>query len=102
MDCCDERYCKNLLFAGDIKESQQAMDETFYLSNIVPQNIQNNADFWHRMEVYCRSLAKRFSDVYVISGPLFLPCTTKEDGYKYVKYQVYLFFFNYISGIPKI
>lgn len=27
---------------------QQSMAETFYLSNIVPQNYENNAGFWNR------------------------------------------------------
>lgn len=27
------------------------MAETFYLSNIVPQNYENNAGFWNRWEV---------------------------------------------------
>ncbi|NXP65962.1 EXOG Nuclease, partial [Chloropsis cyanopogon] len=33
--------------AGDNKFSTRAMAETFYLSNIVPQNYENNAGFWN-------------------------------------------------------
>ncbi|XP_012995085.1 nuclease EXOG, mitochondrial isoform X2 [Esox lucius] len=73
--------------AGDNKSSEQAMAETFYLSNIVPQNYENNAGFWNRLEMYCRDLAKRFDDVWVISGPLSLP-EEGEDGKKTVCYQL--------------
>ncbi|XP_019363646.1 PREDICTED: nuclease EXOG, mitochondrial [Gavialis gangeticus] len=73
--------------AGDNKFSTQAMAETFYLSNIVPQNYENNAGFWNRMEMYCRELTKRFEDVWIVSGPLTLP-QTDDDGKKRVTYQV--------------
>ncbi|NP_001090384.1 nuclease EXOG, mitochondrial [Xenopus laevis] len=73
--------------AGDNKFSTEAMAETFYLSNIVPQNYENNAGFWNRMEMYCRDLTKRFEDVWVVSGPLELP-TSHEDGKKRVTYEV--------------
>lgn len=33
---------------------QRAMAETFYLSNIVPQNYENNAGFWNRWEITCK------------------------------------------------
>ncbi|XP_057314706.1 nuclease EXOG, mitochondrial-like [Hydractinia symbiolongicarpus] len=73
--------------AGDIKSDQGGMSETFYLSNIVPQDYGNNGGFWYRMEVYCRTLAKRYDGVYVISGPLFKP--EKDDsGKKFLKFQV--------------
>lgn len=56
------------------------MDDTFLLSNIVPQDFDNNGDFWNRTEIYCRDLTKKFSDVRVISGPLWLPLDdTKQD-----------------------
>uniref|UniRef100_A0A8D2P352 Nuclease EXOG, mitochondrial n=2 Tax=Zosterops TaxID=36298 RepID=A0A8D2P352_ZOSLA len=73
--------------AGDNKFSTRAMAETFYLSNIVPQNYENNAGFWNRMEMYCRELTERFEDVWVVSGPLTLP-QTNGDGKKSVTYQV--------------
>ncbi|KAF6041403.1 EXOG [Bugula neritina] len=46
--------------AGNFKSNQQAMDDTFYLSNIVPQNIDNNSGFWNRLETYCRDLTEQF------------------------------------------
>ncbi|KAF7708884.1 nuclease EXOG, mitochondrial-like isoform X1 [Silurus meridionalis] len=73
--------------AGDNKFSEQSMAETFYLSNIVPQNYENNAGFWNRFEMYCRELAERFRDVWVISGPLTLP-QAGEDQKKRVSYQL--------------
>ncbi|KAM9417204.1 nuclease EXOG, mitochondrial isoform 1-T1 [Salvelinus alpinus] len=73
--------------AGDNKTSEQSMAETFYLSNIVPQNYENNAGYWNRLEMYCRDLAKRFDDVWVISGPLVLS-EEGADGKKTVSYQV--------------
>ena len=76
----------NTVLSGNNKHDQDAMNETFYLSNIVPQDLDNNANFWYRLEAYCRSLAKRYSDVYIVSGPLYLP--KEENGKKIVKYQV--------------
>ncbi|CAJ0920548.1 unnamed protein product [Ranitomeya imitator] len=73
--------------AGDSKYSTEAMAETFYLSNIVPQNYENNAGFWNRFEMYCRDLTQRFHDVWIVSGPLPLP-VQNEDGKKSVSYQV--------------
>ncbi|XP_043922165.1 nuclease EXOG, mitochondrial [Protopterus annectens] len=73
--------------AGDCKFSLEAMTETFYLSNIVPQNYENNAGFWNRLEIYCRELTQRFDDVWIVSGPLTLP-QVREDGKKTVTYQV--------------
>ncbi|GAB1294810.1 Nuclease EXOG, mitochondrial [Apodemus speciosus] len=65
----------------------EAMAETFYLSNIVPQNFDNNSGYWNRIEMYCRELTERFEDVWIVSGPLTLP-HTRNDGTKTVSYQV--------------
>ncbi len=63
------------------------MDETFLFSNIVPQNAQNNKGIWLKVEKFCRKLARKYSNVYVISGPLYL-ATEREDGKKIVRYEV--------------
>ncbi|XP_051971009.1 nuclease EXOG, mitochondrial-like [Xyrauchen texanus] len=73
--------------AGDNKISEQAMAETFYLSNIVPQNYENNAGFWNRLEMYCRDLTQRFGDLWIVSGPLLLP-QVGDDGKKTISYQL--------------
>ncbi|OBS75118.1 hypothetical protein A6R68_14364, partial [Neotoma lepida] len=72
--------------AGNNKFSSKAMAETFYLSNIVPQNFDNNSGYWNRIEMYCRELTERFEDVWIVSGPLTLP-HTRSDGKKTVSYQ---------------
>lgn len=42
---------------------------------------------WAHVENFCRSLTKSFPDVYVFTGPLYLP-HQESDGKFYVKYQV--------------
>jgi len=60
--------------ASNHKITQEAMRDTFNLSaNIVPQDYKHNAFYWHRLEIYARDLAKQFEDVYVATGPLWLP-----------------------------
>lgn len=73
--------------AGDFKCEQKAMNDTFLLSNILPQDFQNNGGFWNRFEIYCRNLTKSYEHVRVISGPVMAP-TLEENGKQFVKYQV--------------
>ncbi|KAK0448377.1 uncharacterized protein EV420DRAFT_856610 [Desarmillaria tabescens] len=56
------------------KFSQEAMNETFYLSNIAPQVGDGfNRHYWAYLEDWCRRLAGSFADVYVFTVPLYLP-----------------------------
>lgn len=65
------------------------MDESFYLSNVVPQDLDNNSGFWNRFEIYCRGLTEKYSNVYIISGPLMLANGKTGDGkHKTVTYPV--------------
>ncbi|XP_048368699.1 endonuclease G, mitochondrial [Sphaerodactylus townsendi] len=77
----------HLAAAANHKGSQQAMSDTFYLSNVAPQNPHLNQNAWNNLEKYCRSLTKYNENVYVCTGPLFLP-RMEADGKMYVKYQV--------------
>ncbi|ODN78749.1 hypothetical protein L202_04312 [Cryptococcus amylolentus CBS 6039] len=74
--------------AADAKISQQAMDETFYLSNIAPQVGDGfNRHYWAYTEDFCRRLTSNFEDVYVFTIPLYLP-EKQNDGKWRVSYEV--------------
>jgi nuclease EXOG len=59
--------------AGDNKHCQHSMNDTFYLTNIVPQDMDNNGGYWNRLEIWVRGLTEQYQDVWVVSGPLWLP-----------------------------
>lgn len=77
----------HLAAAANHKWSQKAMDDTFYLSNVAPQNPNLNQNTWNNLEKLCRSLTRNYLNVYVCTGPLYLP-RQEEDGKLYVRYQV--------------
>jgi len=54
--------------AGDRRFSEQAYNETFYTSNISPQNRDFNAGVWNRLELQVRSWAKKYGKLFVITG----------------------------------
>lgn len=56
--------------AADMKWSEQAMNESFYLSNVVPQDSALNDGMWERLERKVRELARRDSVVYICTGPV--------------------------------
>jgi len=79
----------HLAAAGNHRQNQDVCDETFLLSNMAPQVGQGfNRDKWEHLERYVRGLTKVYRNVYVCTGPLYLPKTSVEDGKNYVKYQV--------------
>ena len=54
--------------AGDRRFSEQAYNETFYTSNIVPQDKNFNAGVWNRLELQIRQWAKRYGELFVVTG----------------------------------
>ncbi|MEO1010249.1 MAG: DNA/RNA non-specific endonuclease [Bacteroidota bacterium] len=54
--------------AGDRRFSEQAYNETFYTSNISPQDREFNAGVWNRLELQVRLWAKRYGELYVVAG----------------------------------
>lgn len=76
--------------AADAKWSQEAMDDTFALSNMCPQVGEGfNRDYWAHFEDFCRNLAKskRYPSVRIVTGPLYLP-HRDPDGKWRVNYEV--------------
>ncbi|SCU99429.1 LAME_0G03136g1_1 [Lachancea meyersii CBS 8951] len=75
--------------AANAKFSQQAMDETFFLSNICPQVGEGfNRDYWAHLEYFCRQLTEKYGSVRILTGPLFLPKRDPVDGKIKVTYEV--------------
>lgn len=73
--------------AGNHKNSQDDLDQTFAYSNISPQKPQFNRGGWEKLERYVRYMAKRSRNLYVVTGPLYLPLKAR-DGNLYVTYRV--------------
>lgn len=62
--------------AADMKWSEQAMKESFYMTNICPQNHNNNAGDWKDLEELVRDLAVRYGNIYICCGPVVTDETT--------------------------
>lgn len=60
----------HMIPSGDVKWSQSANNETFYLSNICPQNKNLNRGIWNSLEEQVRKWAKEKGKVYVACGPI--------------------------------
>ena len=74
--------------AADAKWSQEAMDETFALSNMCPQVGEGfNRDYWAHFEDFCRRLTHTYPSVRIVTGPLYLP-KRDVDGKWRVSYEV--------------
>uniref|UniRef100_A0A2P2IDK2 Endonuclease n=1 Tax=Hirondellea gigas TaxID=1518452 RepID=A0A2P2IDK2_9CRUS len=74
--------------AGNHRLNQRHCDQTFLLSNMAPQVGRGfNRDKWNELEHHCRQLTRKSRNVYVCTGPLFLP-RSEDDGNLYVKYRV--------------
>ncbi|KAL7737279.1 hypothetical protein ACLKA6_012902 [Drosophila palustris] len=74
--------------AGNHRLHQKHCDDTFLLSNMAPQVGQGfNRDAWNTLETHVRKLTKSYTNVYVCTGPLYLP-HKEDDGKMYVKYEV--------------
>ena len=52
--------------AADMKWSEQAMRESFYMTNICPQHHSNNAGDWKDLEELVRDLAVPFAIAFIV------------------------------------
>ena len=49
------------------------MSESFYYTNICPQDVQLNNKYWATLENKVRSWARQYGKVYVVTGPIVAP-----------------------------
>ena len=60
----------HLMPAADAAFSNSTMTETFYFTNICPQNETLNAGDWQYLEKTVRQWANRYGSVWVVTGPI--------------------------------
>ncbi|GMM35770.1 hypothetical protein DASC09_030950 [Saccharomycopsis crataegensis] len=74
--------------AGDVQFAQDALDQTFYLSNMCPQvGVGFNRNYWAWTEEFGRNMTGSYDSVRILTGPLYLP-TQGDDGNYYIDYKV--------------
>ncbi len=59
--------------AADMEYDTKAMEQCFYLSNIVPQNSDMNEKIWRELEEQVRKKAIAKGELYIITGPVYAP-----------------------------
>lgn len=66
--------------AGDMKWSEKAMDESFYMTNMCPQASSLNSGTWKRLEEKCRQWAEIDSAIIIVCGPILTDPITEYIG----------------------
>ena len=71
-DYYNSRYDRgHMCPAGDNKWSAEAMLQSFYFTNICPQNQNLNRYEWNDLEQQCREWAKEYGAIDICCGPIF-------------------------------
>lgn len=60
----------HLVPAADMAFDVESMQETFLMSNISPQSRNFNKGIWRELEELTRDWAKKFNEIYVVTGPV--------------------------------
>lgn len=61
----------HLIPAADASWSESAMSETFFMSNMSPQEPKFNRGIWADLEAVVRNFAATNQEVYVVTGPIY-------------------------------
>lgn len=57
--------------AADCKWSKEAINQSFLLTNMCPQDHELNGGDWENLEDKCRKWTKKYGDIYIVAGPIF-------------------------------
>lgn len=55
---------------ADMKWSEQAMFESFFFTNVCPQNHDFNEKDWQKLEDKARSIARKKGSLFIVCGPI--------------------------------
>lgn len=70
-DYTDTGFDRGHLCPSDDRDDEVADNqETFLMSNIVPQAPDHNRGIWKNLEEYCRKLVAQGNELYIIAGPM--------------------------------
>ncbi len=70
--------------AADMAFNEKAIDETFYMSNISPQEPGFNSGIWRELEELTRDWARKFNRLYVVTGPVLTQTNYQQIGFSKV------------------
>ena len=56
---------------ADMKWSCQALEESYYFTNICPQDHEMNSQAWRKIEELTRRMARQYGAVLVVCGPIY-------------------------------
>lgn len=94
----------HLASAADFSWGREAIETTFYTTNISPQEPRFNRGIWKHLESNVRGWAMQYEHVYVVTGPILterakrrLP---KDKNYIAVPRRYYKVVLNYIDDEP--
>ncbi|MCD8182989.1 MAG: DNA/RNA non-specific endonuclease [Bacteroides sp.] len=69
--------------AGDNRWHWKAMQESFYMTNICPQDHNLNRGDWKELEEICRKWAKEEDKIYIVCGPILYQQKHRTIGKKH-------------------
>lgn len=56
---------------ADMKWSHKALEESYYFTNVCPQDHEMNSQAWRKIEELTRRLARHYGTVLVVCGPVY-------------------------------
>ena len=65
---------------ADMRWSCQALEESYYFTNICPQDHEMNSQAWRKIEELTRRVARRVGVVWVVCGPIYADSVDERIG----------------------
>lgn len=84
----------HLAAAANMRMSTAAMEQSFYLTNMVPQTPALNRGEWAALEELVRDKVEYHKPIYVISGPIYIGNPTTIGGRVQVPTHMFKIVYN--------